>query len=72
MRGGEHGQIIVVGSPYLSKIYKEVSGPKPLMPKDRPPLSAADIKVITDWILKGSMNGKVHARDDVGIAKAKI
>ena len=42
------------GEPEQSGIYKTTSGPRPSMPKDRPKLKEADLKVMYDWIKAGA------------------
>lgn len=57
MKGGRSGPVVVAGDPASSKLVKLISGPNPGMPKNKPPLSANDVKTISDWIQSGAKNG---------------
>lgn len=49
---------IVPGNPEASKIYTSMTGSgEDLMPKDSPPLSAAQLGLIKQWIYSGAVNG---------------
>ena len=64
LKGGESGEAaIVAGKPaesYLLELITPENG-QAAMPKDRPPLSAADVNLVSDWIAEG-------ARDDTPAA----
>lgn len=57
IKGGRSGPVVVAGDPAGSKLVKMISGPTPSMPKNKPPLSASDVKTISDWIQAGAKNG---------------
>lgn len=49
---------IVPGNPEASKIFTSMTGSgEDLMPKDSPPLSAAQLGLIKQWIYSGAVNG---------------
>ncbi|HEY3782547.1 MAG TPA: c-type cytochrome domain-containing protein [Fimbriimonadaceae bacterium] len=57
MKGGEHGKIVVAGDSKKSDLIGFITGTKqPAMPKNRPPLSTDQVKVISDWIDAGAKN----------------
>ncbi len=57
IKGGRSGPVVVAGDPASSVIVKQISGATPAMPKNKPPLSADDVKTISDWIKAGAKNG---------------
>lgn len=58
MKGTKEGPIVKAGDSKNSDLLKYLSGEKkPQMPQGRPPLSADQIKTITDWIDAGAKNG---------------
>jgi hypothetical protein len=64
-KGEKAGPGIVAGKPDNSAIVQYVEGKrKPRMPKKKDPLSAAEIKLVRDWITGGAV-------DDTGKAPAK-
>ncbi len=54
MKGGKHGETVLVGAPDESRIIEEISGDEPSMPDDGDPLSAAEVALITRWIAEGA------------------
>src|SRR2546421_3516694 len=55
MKGGEHGALVVPGNPDKSLLVQYLTGAKqPRMPQKRAPLTADQMKVITDWIKAGA------------------
>jgi hypothetical protein len=52
--GAEGTPIVVPGKPQESRLLDVVSGDKPEMPKNGKPLSAAEVKVLHDWIAGGA------------------
>jgi len=58
MKGGENGPPVVAGSLAKSDLYRRITLPpddEEFMPTDgKPPLSAAEIKLIADWITAGA------------------
>jgi mono/diheme cytochrome c family protein len=55
MKGGEDGKILVPKNPAKSLIIKYIEGTlKPRMPKGKPPLTAHNQRLISDWIKLGA------------------
>ena len=54
MKGGDEGAIVIVGNARESEIVEEVAEGK--MPPEGPPLDAAQIQLIIDWINEGAKN----------------
>jgi hypothetical protein len=54
LAGGESGAVIEPGDAEASILLDYISGSKPEMPKDGPPLSAEQIAVIRQWIAGGA------------------
>ncbi len=52
--GGENGDAVLAGKPEESPLFQMISGPKPRMPKNAPPLSAQQVGVIRRWIAEGA------------------
>ena len=52
--GGESGPAIVPGQPEASLLLEYVSGEKPEMPKDAPPLAAEQVAALRRWIAEGA------------------
>ena len=50
------GRAVAPGNPQGSKLVQYISGSRPRMPKNAPPLSAADVKTVSDWIAGGAKN----------------
>lgn len=63
LAGGETGQVIFPGDADSSVLLELVSGDRPAMPKNAPPLSAEEVQLIRRWILEGANwpNGKTLA-----------
>ncbi len=53
-KGGKHGALFVAGKPDKSLLLKQVIGDPPEMPENEPPLTAAKVKVLRDWIAQGA------------------
>lgn len=51
-QGGEHGAIVIAGNAKESELVEEIVKGK--MPPDGPPLEAAEIQLIIDWINSGA------------------
>ena len=45
---------VVAGSPEQSTLVRSISGPRPSMPKMRPPLMSKDVDVISKWVAAGA------------------
>jgi len=57
MAGGNRGAVIVPGKPDESRLIQYIKGTRsPRMPKNAPPLSASDTKLVSDWIAGGAKN----------------
>src|SRR4051794_4393376 len=54
LKGGAHGGAVTPGKPDDSLLYRMISGDKPKMPAGSPPLDAADITAVRDWIEQGA------------------
>ncbi len=54
VKGGDSGVIVVPGKPGESEIVRLVSGIKPAMPAEGPPLSAREVAVLREWITAGA------------------
>jgi hypothetical protein len=52
--GGDSGPVVVAGRPDESLLLAYISGDEPQMPKDGPPLSAAEADAIREWIAHGA------------------
>ena len=52
--GGDSGPAINIAAPEKSLLLENVSGDKPAMPKEGPPLSKEEIATLTDWIRSGA------------------
>ncbi len=55
LAGGESGAAIVPGKPEESLLLDYISGEKPEMPKNAPPLKAEDVAAIRQWIAAGAV-----------------
>ena len=53
-QGGEHGDIIIAGNARGSELVEEIVEGK--MPPEGPPLDAAQIQLIIDWVNEGAKN----------------
>ena len=54
MKGGDEGVIVITGDARESEIIEEIAEGK--MPPEGPPLDAAQIQLIIDWINEGAKN----------------
>ena len=54
MKGGDEGAIVIAGDARESEIVEEIADGK--MPPEGPPLDAAQIQLIIDWINEGAKN----------------
>jgi hypothetical protein len=54
LKGGDSGPAFASGQPDASELFAQVSGSEPAMPKDRPPLTAAELAVLREWIAAGA------------------
>ncbi len=54
MKGGDEGAIVIAGNARESEIVEEIAEGK--MPPEGPPLDAAQIQLIIDWINEGAKN----------------
>lgn len=54
MKGGDEGAIVIVNDARESEIVEEIAEGK--MPPEGPPLDAAQIQLIIDWINEGAKN----------------
>ena len=54
MKGGDEGDIVIVSDARESEIVEEIAEGK--MPPEGPPLDAAQIQLIIDWINEGAKN----------------
>ncbi len=54
LAGGESGQVIVPGRPDDSLLIAYVTGEKPEMPKESPPLAKAAVDALRHWIAEGA------------------
>lgn len=54
-KGGEHGPVVVPGSPATSRLYRRVAHlEEPYMPMGLDPLPAAEVELLKQWIEKGA------------------
>lgn len=63
--GGIAGPGLVSGKPADSPLYKSISGKKPAMPKDAPPLAAAEVETIRLWIAQGGKDDTPLPKDPI-------
>jgi len=54
LSGGESGPSLVPGKPDESLLVQYVSGTRPEMPKDGPPLAAGEVAALRGWIASGA------------------
>ncbi len=54
LAGGESGPAIALGKPEESLLIEYVSGQKPEMPKEAPPLAAEQVATLRRWIAEGA------------------
>ena len=53
-RGGESGPAVTPGKPESSPLLEQITGDKPAMPAEGPPLTAAEVATIRAWIAAGA------------------
>jgi hypothetical protein len=53
-KGGKTGPLLVVGHPEKSLLISQISGDKPEMPENEPPLTAAKVRLLEKWIAQGA------------------
>ncbi len=53
-QGGTSGPLLTIGNPNQSRIIARISAGPNQMPRNQPPLDAAEIKTIADWITQGA------------------
>lgn len=56
LKGGDGGALFETGKPDESLLLAMISGDEPEMPPKQPPLSAAKITILRQWILAGAKN----------------
>jgi mono/diheme cytochrome c family protein len=54
LKGGSAGEGFVPGKPEESELVEQISGPKPAMPSNSPPLPADEVALITRWVAQGA------------------
>jgi Protein of unknown function (DUF1553)/Protein of unknown function (DUF1549)/Planctomycete cytochrome C len=54
LKGGNGGPAVVPGQAATSLLVEQVSGPKPKMPKQGPPLTAAEVAPLRTWVDRGA------------------
>ncbi len=64
LQGGEGGAIVEPGKPDESTLVEQITGSPPAMPKNAPPLSAAEIELIKRWIAEGAKDDTPPAAKD--------
>ncbi len=64
MKGGDGGGVIEPGKPDESLLVEQLAGDKPAMPKNAPPLSAAELALIQRWIAEGAKDDTPPAAKD--------
>ncbi|QDU95536.1 WD domain, G-beta repeat [Lignipirellula cremea] len=55
-QGGDSGAGLIAGKPDASLLMEMISGDSPEMPKKQPPLSAAKIALLRQWVLSGAVD----------------
>lgn len=55
LRGGESGAAIIPGKPDESPLLQRVTGPKPDMPAEGPPLTPSEVESLRAWIAEGAV-----------------
>ena len=63
-KGGEGGAIVEPGKPDESTLIEQIAGNPPAMPKNAPPLSAAEVELIKRWIAEGAKDDTPPAAKD--------
>jgi hypothetical protein len=69
LKGGKTGPLLVAGHPEKSLLISQVSGDKPEMPENEPPLTAPKVKVLERWIAQGA---KIDAPPKVDVPQVII
>jgi hypothetical protein len=54
LKGGKTGPLFVAGHPEKSLLISQVSGDKPEMPENEPPLTALKVRMLERWIAQGA------------------
>lgn len=54
LKGGKTGALWVAGHPEKSLLISQVSGDKPEMPENEPPLTALKVRLLEQWIAQGA------------------
>lgn len=54
IKGGKTGPLWVAGHPEKSLLISQVSGDKPEMPENEPPLSAIKVRLLEKWVAEGA------------------
>ena len=54
-KGGDSGAVLVPSKPDASLLIQYVTGDKPEMPKNAPPLSAPQVATLREWIVAGAV-----------------
>ena len=54
LKGGKMGALFKAGHPDDSLLISQISGEKPEMPENEPPLSGAKVKLLRDWVSQGA------------------
>ncbi len=55
LAGGESGAAVKPGKPDESLLIQYISGDKPEMPKDKPPLGKEQVALISRWVAEGAV-----------------
>jgi len=55
LKGGDSGGVIIPGDAGQSLLVEQISGDKPAMPAKADPLTADEVKAISEWITKGAV-----------------
>jgi hypothetical protein len=71
MKGGEDGAIVKAGEPEKSLLYISLTAeaPKPMPPEGKPRPTAAEIKLVHDWIASGAKQRRTVRRRGVRVGK---
>jgi hypothetical protein len=54
LKGGKTGPLYVAGHPEKSLLISQISGDKPEMPENEPPLTAAKVRLLERWVAQGA------------------
>mgnify|MGYP001601883504 CR=1 FL=1 len=55
-KGGKPGASFKAGDPKASRLWEEISGDEPSMPKEGDPLSKVEVTLVERWIKEGAMD----------------